>query len=251
MSKLYLLGAGPGDPELITIKAVRILREADVVLYDALASEHLLTYCKEGAILEFVGKRYGVESAAQEDINSKIINYAKHYETIVRLKGGDPGVFGRACEEKMDALRSGIEVEVVPGISSALAVPVLNDIPLTSRGVSESFWVTTGTTKDGSISHDLHLAAQSTATVIVLMAMSKLEKIMEIFIQYNKALTPVAIIQNGTLPNQKMIEGVVSTIVKQAEEAQMGNPAIIVIGEVVNKKCELKSAIDSYTNSNK
>ena len=232
--KLILVGAGPGDPELITLKAVRALQQADVILYDALANETLLEHARPGAIKEFVGKRYGCHTLSQSEINHRIIGYAAKHNIIVRLKGGDPFVFGRAQEE-VDAARSaGMEVEVIPGISSALAVPAAKMIPLTCRGINESFWVTTGTTQSGELSADIKLAAQSSATVVILMAMSKLEAIMELFSLYGKAETPVAIIQDGTTAKEKMVTGTVRDIAYRAQYAGMSNPSIIVIGEVVN-----------------
>lgn len=234
VSTLFLVGAGPGDPELITIKAVRAISSADVILYDALANEELLGYAKRGAIIEFVGKRYGCHALSQEEINRRIIMYAGSHERIVRLKGGDPFVFGRAQEEIDAAREAGIQVEVIPGISSALAVPSSNMIPLTCRGINESFWVTTGTTRSGEISSDIKLAAQSSATIIILMAMSKLETIMDIFSGFGKGETPVAIIQDGTTKKQKMVIGTVRDIAYRAQYAGLGNPAVIVIGEVVD-----------------
>src|SRR5688572_32299721 len=140
------------------------------------------------------------------------MDFALSHGRIVRLKGGDPFVFGRAQEEIEAAKGAGIEVEVIPGISSALAVPASQMIPLTCRGINESFWVTTGTTRSGDISTDIQLAAQSSATVIILMAMSKLEAIMDIFRTYGKSDTPVAIIQNGTTKKEKMVIGTVKDI---------------------------------------
>jgi len=183
---LLLVGAGPGDPELITLKAVRAIQSADVILYDALANTGLLQYARPGAVTRFVGKRYGCHALSQQEINQLILEYAFSHGRVVRLKGGDPFVFGRAQEEIDAARQAGIAVEVIPGISSALAVPTTQMIPLTCRGVNESFWVTTGTTQSGAISPDLMLAAQSSATVIILMAMSKLEIIMEIFAAHGK-----------------------------------------------------------------
>jgi len=232
-SMLYLVGAGPGDPELITLKAIRILESADVVLYDALANESLLQHCRPTAIKEFVGKRYGCHALSQIEINDLIIMYAASHKTVVRLKGGDPFVFGRAQEEIEAARLAGITVEIVPGISSAIAVPASKMIPLTCRGINESFWVTTGTTQSGEISADIKLAAQSSATVVILMAMSKLEGIMEIFAQYGKSETPVAIIQDGTTDKEKMVSGTVRDIAYRAQYAGLSNPAIIVVGEVV------------------
>ena len=232
-SLLQLVGAGPGDPELITIKAMKAIASADVILYDALANESLLQHAKANAIKLFVGKRYGCHALSQQEINHLITEYATAYSRIVRLKGGDPFVFGRALEEIEVAQTYGIEVEVIPGISSAIAVPASQMIPLTARGINESFWVTTGTTQSGRVSDDIRLAAQSSATVIILMAMSKLEEIMDIFSSFGKSETPVAIIQNGTTPQSKMAIGTVSNIHFKAQYAGLSNPAIIVVGEVV------------------
>lgn len=233
-STLYLTGAGPGDPELITLKAIRVLKKADVILYDALVNEELLSYASPAALKIFVGKRFGCHALSQQEINLLIIEYGLKHRNIVRLKGGDPFVFGRAQEE-IDAARSaGMRVEVVPGISSALAVPAGSMIPLTCRGVNESFWVATGTTKSGDISSDVYLAAKSSATIVLLMAMSKLDKIVDIFIEAGKRHCPVAIIQDGTTSRQRSITGTINDIALKAVYASMTNPAIIIIGEVVN-----------------
>lgn len=248
MSKLILVGAGPGDPELITLKAIKILQRADVILYDALANKALLEYALNATEKIFVGKRYGCHVLSQQEINHLIIEYGTKYKNIVRLKGGDPFVFGRAQEEIDAAVGAGMEVEMVPGISSALAAPASEMIPLTCRGISESFWVVTGTTRSGELSNDIKLAAQSTATVIILMAMSKLEAIMEIFTGYGKGETAVAIIQNGTTPQSKMVTGKVRDIYFRAQHAGLENPAVIIIGEVVNLKSKLFSAIPCLIN---
>jgi uroporphyrin-III C-methyltransferase len=248
MSKLILVGAGPGDPELITLKAIKILQRADVILYDALANKALLEYALNATEKIFVGKRYGCHVLSQQEINHLIIEYGTKYKNIVRLKGGDPFVFGRAQEEIDAAVEAGMEVEMVPGISSALAAPASEMIPLTCRGISESFWVVTGTTRSGELSNDIKLAAQSTATVIILMAMSKLEAIMEIFTGYGKGETAVAIIQNGTTPQSKMVTGKVRDIYFRAQHAGLENPAVIIIGEVVNLKSKLFSAIPDLIN---
>jgi uroporphyrin-III C-methyltransferase len=230
---LTLVGAGPGDPELITVKAMKAIAQADVVLYDALANEALLQYARQGAQLRFVGKRLGCHALSQQEINQQIVEDAFRYGRVVRLKGGDPFVFGRAMEEMEAAVEAGIPVAIVPGISSAIAVPAAQMIPLTCRGTSESFWVTTGTTRSGDISPDIQLAAQSTATVVILMAMSKLEAIMDLFRRHGKNNTPVAIIQEGTTPNERMVTGTVNDIVFKAQYAGLANPAIIIVGEVV------------------
>lgn len=230
--KLTLVGAGPGDPDLITLKGIKALKQADVVMYDALVAPELLDYCRPDALKVYVGKRRGAYSCVQEDINPLIVHYARQYGHVVRLKGGDSFVFGRGYEELDYARQHGIETDVVPGLSSSYAVPAAAGVPLTTRGVSESFWVVTGTTKAGKLSADLHLAAQSSATVVILMGMHKLGEIMALFAKAGKPETPVAIIQNGTLPEQQTVFGRVDTIVDRAAERQIDNPAIIVIGEV-------------------
>jgi uroporphyrin-III C-methyltransferase len=230
---ISLVGAGPGDPDLITLKAVKTLGKADVILYDALANKDLLQYCRPGAVKQFVGKRYGCHALSQKEINELMVGYALSHGHVIRLKGGDPFVFGRAQEEIDAAREAGIGIEVIPGISSALAVPAGQLIPLTCRGINESFWVTTGTTKTGEVSADIKLAAQSSATVIILMAMSKLESIMDIFKTHGKSDTAVAIIQDGTTVNEKIIIGSVKDISFKAEFYQLTNPAIIIVGEVV------------------
>lgn len=232
-SLLSLVGAGPGDPELITLKAIKTLQAANVILYDALANDALLEYAAPHAIKQFVGKRFGCHALSQQEINILIVEYAHSHGRVVRLKGGDPFVFGRAQEEIEAARAAGIAVEVIPGISSAIAVPASQGIPVTCRGIAESFWVTTGTTQSGDISPDIKLAAQSSATVVILMAMSKLEGIMEIFAAHGKSETPVAIIQAGTTENEKIVIGAVRDIFFRAQYEGLSNPAIIIVGEVV------------------
>lgn len=240
---LSLVGAGPGDPELITLKAIKTIQIADVILYDALVNESLLSYARPGAITQFAGKRYGCHTLSQEEINTLIIEYAFSHGHVVRLKGGDPFVFGRAMEEIEIARNAGIGVAVIPGISSALAVPASQMIPLTCRGINESFWVTTGTTHSGRISSDLLLAAQSSATVIILMAMNKLEEIMDLFTKFGKAETPVAIIQDGTIEKEKIVVGKVKDIFFRSQHAGITNPAIIMVGEVVKMHPSLLKSV--------
>jgi uroporphyrin-III C-methyltransferase len=241
--KVTLVGAGPGDPDLITIKGVNAIRSADIVLYDALVSPEILSLIPRGVPSLCVGKRAGAHSYKQEEINELIVEFAYLYGNVVRLKGGDPFVFGRGSEEIAYAEAHGVSVAVVPGISSALAVPASLNIPVTARGLSESFWVVTGTTQSGEISRDIALAAQSSATVVILMGLSKIQDIMDQFGLHGKHDTPVAVIQNGTLPNQKNIIGKVSTIVGLASQAQVGSPAIIIVGEVVNYAHALREVV--------
>ena len=244
---LSLVGAGPGDPELITLKAIKALQKADIILYDSLANDELLNYASSNAIKQFVGKRFGCHALSQQEINTLIVEYAYKYGHVVRLKGGDPFVFGRAQEEIDAARAAGIPVKVIPGISSSIAVPASQMIPLTCRGINESFWVTTGTLQSGEVSPDIQLAAQSSATIVILMAMNKLETIMDIFKVNGKKDTPVAIIQNGTTDQEKCVIGTVSDIYFKAQYEKLSNPAIIIIGEVVRLH---PSLLIEYTRTN-
>lgn len=244
MSKLTLVGAGPGDPDLITVKAIKALKKADVVLYDALASEALLEYCREDCIKVYVGKRAGMHTHQQVYINEMIVAYGQKHDEIVRLKGGDPFVFGRGHEEMDHAKAHGMETEMVPGISSCVAVPAAIDIPITKRGYSESFWVITGTTKSLELSGDVALASRSSATVVILMGMKKLARIVETYQSIGKGNLPIAIIQNGTTAKQRMAVGTIDTIQHEVERLGLSSPAIIVIGEVVRANQELNAIIE-------
>lgn len=230
--KLTLVGAGPGDPDLISIKGIKALKNADVVLYDALVHRDLLKYIPAKAIKIFVGKRAGRHTYSQDEINKLIVEYAFSYGNVVRLKGGDPFIFARGHEEVQYAEAFGIDVDVVPGISS-INLPGLQGIPLTKRGINESFWVITGTTSSGEISKDLIYAARSTATIVILMGLNKINEIAEIFIKANKGNKPVAVIQNGSLPSEKIAVGTISTIADVIQKMKIVSPALIVVGEVV------------------
>lgn len=235
---LTVVGAGPGDAELITLKAVKALQNADVVLYDALVNNDLLQYAPKAEQI-FVGKRKGCYTYQQDQINELIVSRAKSHGNVVRLKGGDPFIFGRGAEEMEYAASHGVAVAMVPGISSSVAVPAFQNIPVTKRGSSESFWVITGTTKAHKLSKDVHLAAKSSATVVILMGMGKLSEIVALFQSEGKSETTIAIIQNGTTPQEKVGVGTISTIEKIVEEQALSNPAIIIIGEVVKHREQL------------
>jgi uroporphyrin-III C-methyltransferase len=240
--KLTLVGAGPGDPELITLKGVRVLREADVVLYDALANEELLEYA-ENAEKIFVGKRRGMHKFMQEKIQDLIVEHALQGKHVVRLKGGDPFVFGRGSEELKYVIQKGIEIAIVSGVTSAIAAPASFGISLTQRGVNESFRVITGTRSDLTLSEDVEAAANSNTTIVVLMGMSKLEKIVNTFKAKGKNDIPVAIIENGTKKQERLAVGTIDTILEIVNEKGLSNPSIIVIGETVKESEELYSQI--------
>ncbi|MDX1362776.1 MAG: uroporphyrinogen-III C-methyltransferase [Arenibacter latericius] len=235
IAKLTVVGAGPGDVELITIKAINALKAANVVLYDALVDTSLLEYAPNAEHI-FVGKRKGCYAYQQDQINELIVSRALTHGHVVRLKGGDPFVFGRGAEEMEYAANNGLEVAMVPGISSSTAVPALQNIPVTKRGASESFWVITGTTKDHKLSTDVALAAKSSATVVILMGMSKLPEIVALFRRERKCKLPIAIIQSGTCKNEKVGIGTIDTIQEVVAKKELSNPAIIIIGEVVRHR---------------
>jgi uroporphyrin-III C-methyltransferase len=232
--RITLVGAGPGDADLITIKGIKALKTADVVLYDALVNEELLEFAPENAVKVYVGKRSGDHSFSQAAINKLMVDYALNYGHVVRLKGGDPFVFGRGYEELDHAASYSIPAEVIPGISSSIGVPGMQQIPVTHRGLSESFWVVTGTTADGKVSGDLYQAAKTKATIVVLMGIHKLAEITEIFKNEGKHRLPVAVIQSGTTENEKVAVGIIDTIVEIVEEKKITSPALIIIGEVVS-----------------
>src|SRR6202000_3307351 len=231
--RITLVGAGPGDADLITIKGIKALKTADVVLYDALVNEELLEFAPEKAVKVYVGKRSGDHSFSQGAINKLMIDYALNYGHVVRLKGGDPFVFGRGYEELDHAASYSIPAEVIPGISSSIGVPGMQQIPVTHRGLSESFWVVTGTTAHGKVSNDVYDAAKTNATVVVLMGIHKLAEIAEIFKKEGKNKLPVAVIQSGTTDNEKVAIGIIDTCVEVVEYKKITSPALIVIGEVV------------------
>jgi len=231
--ELYVIGAGPGDPELITLKAYKILQKTKVILYDNLANKELLSLASPDCELLYVGKHPYGEYTPQERIHELIKEKALEKGLVVRLKGGDPFIFGRGYEEMMYAREHGIDAYFIPGITSMQSTGFEN-IPLTHRTISEGIWVVTGTKKDGSLSNDLRLAMQSNSTVVIYMGMKKLADIAETYVKEGMGETPAAIIQHATLPKQKSAVGKVKDLKSMAEENHLTHPAIIVIGEVVN-----------------
>lgn len=230
-----LIGAGPGDPELITVKGLRRLRAADVVAYDALVNAELLRECRADAELIPVGKRGGQLSTAQEAINALIIERARAGLQVVRLKGGDPFVFGRGGEEAEALQAAGIPWEVVPGISSAIGVPAYAGIPVTHRALASSFAVVTGhedPTRDAS-RLNWQALAQGVDTLIFLMGVKQLPTIVEQLIAHGRSPdTPAAAIRWGTLAEQETVVGTLATIVEDVAAAKLTPPVTLVVGEV-------------------
>lgn len=230
---ITLVGAGPGDPDLITLKGLKALREADVVLYDQLIDESLLEFCKPDAEKIYVGKVGHRQSINQDSINCLLVEKAYEKGSVVRLKGGDPFIFGRGLEEIIYAENRGVRASYIPGISSIQALGFHN-IPLTHRGVSDGFWVITGHKADLSLTEDLKRAASSNSTVLVLMGMAKLPEIQQVFEENGKQHLPVKIIQNACTSKEKSIHTTIKNLCKDASKYSLKNPAVILLGEVVD-----------------
>lgn len=230
--KITLVGAGPGDPDLISIKGVKALKTANVILYDALVDERLLDYAPQESIKVYVGNPSGDENFSQDIVNQLMVDYALNFGHVVRLKGGDLFVFGRGYEELDYAASYSIETAIIPGISSAISVPGLQGIPVTHKGSSESLWILSGTDSKGNLSAELRDAARSKATVVVLLGFDRLAEIVAVYQEIGKGGLPVAIIQNGSMSNEKTAIGLVNTIVETAEEKGIDNtgPVLLVFG---------------------
>lgn len=232
-NKVYLVGAGPGNPDLITLAGVKALNNADAILYDALVNKEILEHAGSDVPKTYVGKLAGHHYMKQDEINALIAEYVGRYGSVVRLKGGDPFVFGRATEE-IDYLRErGIDVEVIPGVSSAIAAPSACGVPLTSRGISTGFWVITATTKCKSLNQDLLLCAQSSATIVILMGVRKFKEIVDKVRLHRSDDTPIALVQNGTMDTQQIHVGTLGECDHIVENRSYEAPGIIVVGEVV------------------
>ncbi len=238
-----LVGAGPGDPELMTVKGLRRLREADVVCYDALVAAELLQECRPDALLIPVGKRAGAPSARQEAINTLLIEHGRAGRLVVRLKGGDPFVFGRGGEEAEALHAAGVPWEVVPGISSAVAVPAYAGIPVTHRAHASSFAVITGHDDPHKPGEPINWGtlAHGIDTLVVLMGVSRLPTIAAELIAHGKpADTPAAVIRAGTTVEQELVVATLGTIAEAVRAAGLGTPATLVIGEVVRLRDNLR-----------
>ncbi|QWK13188.1 MAG: uroporphyrinogen-III C-methyltransferase [Aquificota bacterium] len=233
MGKVYLVGAGPGDPELLTLKALRLIKSADVILYDRLINQEILLFAKPDCELVYVGKEDGKHTIEQEKINELLLKYAHTREVVVRLKGGDPFIFGRGGEEALFLVEHGIEFEVVPGVSSFYSVPAYAGIPITFRGISSSFAVITGhedpRKERSSIDWE---SLKGINTLIVLMGVSRRKEIAKRLIEAGRdPKEPVAFIENGTTERQKVI--LTDLYELSTNPPEVNPPAIMVVGSVV------------------
>ncbi len=234
--KVILVGAGPGDEELITLKGLNAIKNADVIVYDDLIGENLLKYAKKDAELIYVGKRKGKHSHKQEEINNILVEKAKENKTVVRLKGGDPFIFGRGGEEILELKKHNIPYEVIPGVTSSIAVPEVADIPLTHRKIATSFTVVTGHEAEDKNVKQVKLSELNADTIVILMGITNLKNHVDELLKNSKRNknTPVAIITNGTRPNQKIVRGTLGNIVQKASESNISPPGIIIVGDVVD-----------------
>jgi len=233
MGKVYLVGAGPGDPELLTLKALRLIKSADVILYDRLINQEILLFAKPDCELVYVGKEDGKHTIEQEKINELLLKYAHTREVVVRLKGGDPFIFGRGGEEALFLAEHGIEFEVVPGVSSFYSVPAYAGIPITFRGISSSFAVITGhedpRKERSSIDWE---SLKGINTLIVLMGVSRRKEIARRLIEIGRdPKEPVAFIENGTTERQRVI--LTDLYELSTNPPEVSPPAIMVVGSVV------------------
>jgi uroporphyrinogen III methyltransferase/synthase len=232
--KVYLVGTGPGDPKLLTLRALEVLQQADIVIYDRLVSDKVLRLVPEGAEKVYVGKAPGRHTFTQENINEFMIQAALNGKTVVRLKSGDPFVFGRGGEETEALASRGIEFEVVPGISSALAVPAYAGISLTHRAYASSVAIVTGSQAETSKRVNWEKLAGVVDTIVVLMGLRSLRNIAEGLMNGGLSPdTPVAVIEKGTTEEQKTLIGRLATIAEDVERMALKPPSVIVIGEVV------------------
>ncbi|MEA3491891.1 MAG: uroporphyrinogen-III C-methyltransferase [Campylobacterota bacterium] len=239
MGRVYLTGAGPGNIELLTVKALRLVREADVIIYDRLANPDILKEAKDGCEFVYVGKEDSHHTLPQEEINEVIYQNALKHETTVRLKGGDPFVFGRGGEEGIYLRERGIKFEFIPGITSAIAVPEYAGIPVTHRGITVSFRVVTGhESKNKDHSQIPWENYKTDDTIIFLMGLHRLKTIAKKLIEVGKPKDyPIAVISRGTTKDEKTIVGTLETIWDLAKE--LPTPALIIVGEVVNLRDQL------------
>jgi len=238
MGKVYLTGAGPGDMDLLTVKALRVIRQADVIIYDRLANPDILSEAKDGCGFIYVGKEDSHHTLPQDEINEVIYQASQKYENVVRLKGGDPFVFGRGGEEGIYLRDRGVKFEFIPGISSAIAVPEYAGIPVTHRGVTVSFRVVTGHEATKGQSQIPWENYKTDDTIVFLMGLHRLDKITKKLIKIGKPKNfPIAVISRGTRPDEKTVVGTLEDIYEKAKD--LPTPALIVVGEVVKLREQL------------
>jgi uroporphyrin-III C-methyltransferase/precorrin-2 dehydrogenase/sirohydrochlorin ferrochelatase len=233
--EVYLVGAGPGDPDLLTLRALQLMQKANIVLYDNLVSPRVLDRVRRDATLEFVGKRSGYKSTSQEDINDLLVRLAQEGNRVLRLKGGDPFIFGRGGEEITALIEKNIPFQVVPGITAASGCAAYAGIPLTHRELSQSVRFVTGHPKNGQVDLAWKELSHANETVVFYMGLGGLASICQQLVAHGRnAGTPVAIISKGTTPEQQVLKGTLETITGLAARTQVQTPTLIIVGEVVD-----------------
>ena len=226
---VYLIGAGPGDADLITLKAVKALNKADVVLYDYLANEEILVHAPDDAEKIYVGKKAGEHYKTQDQINELIIDQAQKHENVVRLKGGDPFVFGRGGEEILALMEHDIKFEVIPGVTSAIGAPTSLGLPVTHRAVATSVTIVTGHEDPTKAESQVHWD-YTADTLIILMGIGNIKENTSEIMKYRSADTSVCVVESGTLPDENVVFGTLGDI----SDKKINTPAILIIGDVVN-----------------
>lgn len=237
---VWIVGAGPGDPGLITLKAVEVLNRADVVVYDRLVDPAILAHAHAGARLTYAGKTPGRHTVDQEWINALLIEHARAGRRVCRLKGGDPTMFGRGGEEALALTRAGLRFEFVPGVSSVLAVPAYAGIPVTHRGVASSVAMVTGRQELGELDLDWAHLARGVDTLVFVMGVKSLRAIADALVRHGRTPdTPVALVRWGTTPRQETLTGTLADIAGKAVSSDWKPPSVIVVGEVVRLRDSL------------
>ncbi len=230
-SKVFIVGAGPGDPELITLKGYKALKDADCVLYDFLSNTKLLDFCKPGCEKICVGKSDGIHLLEQDEINTLLVETAKKHNTIVRLKGGDPFIFSRGIEEARHLKENEIDYEVIPGVTSAIAGPESVGIPLTIKNKYTSVGIITGRLKDPQA----EIEAPECKTLVYLMGVKNIENIVKALRKSGRPDdTPCMFIEKSTLPESRTIRATIGTIAEEAVKSRVKAPAVLIVGEVIN-----------------
>lgn len=232
--RVYLVGAGPGDPDLLTLRAVKLLKEADVLVYDNLVSDAVLAFAPASAERIYAGKRRNEHTMRQEEINRLLVRLAREGKVVIRLKGGDPFIFGRGGEEMMELAAHGIAFEVVPGITAASGVACYAGVPLTHRDHAQTCLFVTGHLKDGTADLDWELLMREHQTVVIYMGLNALPDICKQLIAHGAPPSrPIALVQNGTLGSQKILTGTLSDLPARAAQSQFTSPSLIIVGDVV------------------
>jgi len=241
--EVWLVGTGPGDPGLLTVRAAQLLQQADVVLYDNLVSPAVLALVPASVERIYVGKQRSRHTLAQADLNDRMVELARQGRRVLRLKGGDPFIFGRGGEELESLARAGVPCHVVPGVTAALGVAAAARIPLTHRNLAQSCVFVTGHLQDGSMDLDWAMLARARQTVVVYMGLLGVHELCRQLVAHGRdPATPAAMVQEGTLPGQRIVAGTLATLAAQVEAAQLLGPTLIIVGEVVGLRKALASS---------